>query len=292
MAAMSLAYLGLAVTDQKAWLKFAVDGLGLMHCGEAGGSHRLRLDERAWRIALHQASGNDSNNDILYAGFDLDSLRSVEALRTRFHENAIVHRDLTADECRTRGVSMGITTKDPEGLALEFVFSCEIADRPFRSPHQGNFVTGEGGLGHIVLSVKDPESSLALYQSIGFSVSDYIDITVGPGMTVRIAFLHCNRRHHTIALAPSPGSRRLDHIMLETATVDGVITAYYRLLQQGYTMKRHLGRHPNDGVLSFYVTTPAGFDFEFGSEGVEIDREWEVRTYDRISVWGHNPVLR
>jgi hypothetical protein len=79
--------------------------------------------------------------------------------------------------------------------------------------------------------------------------------------------------------------------MLERRNVDSVIETYYRLLQQGFKMKRHLGRHPNDQVLSFYVATPAGFDLELGGDGIEIGHEWQVRTYDRISLWGHSPAL-
>lgn len=285
MTAMSLAYVGLAVTDQSAWLKFAVEGIGLTDVGETDGNHQLRLDERAWRIALHQSS----DNDILYAGFDLESPQALEDLCAQFQKYDIAHRELTVKECRARDVSIGITTNDPEDLVLEFVFSGEVIARPLQSPNTTDFITGEGGLGHIVLTVKDLERSLAFYQSIGFAVSDYIDMAVGPGTSIRIAFLHCNKRHHTVALAPIPGTRTLDHIMLEKNTVDSVIDTYYRLLQQGFTMKRHLGRHPNDRILSFYVTTPAGFDLELGSGGIVIEDEWQVRTYDKVSVWGHNP---
>ncbi len=53
---------------------------------------------------------------------------------------------------------------------------------------------------------------------------------------------------------------------------------------------RHMGRHTNDQMLSFYVKTPAGFDVEFGCEGVHVCPDnWKVRTYDSISLWGHEP---
>jgi hypothetical protein len=51
------------------------------------------------------------------------------------------------------------------------------------------------------------------------------------------------------------------------------------------------GRHPNDGMLSFYGVTPSGFLFELGVDGREVDdRNWEVKTYHSVSDWGHRPV--
>ena len=51
-----------------------------------------------------------------------------------------------------------------------------------------------------------------------------------------------------------------------------------------------LGRHPNDGMCSFYAKTPSGFQFELGWGGREVDdATWAPTTYDHISEWGHHP---
>jgi hypothetical protein len=53
---------------------------------------------------------------------------------------------------------------------------------------------------------------------------------------------------------------------------------------------RTLGRHANDRMVSFYGVTPSRFAFELGWGARRIDdRDWQVRTYDRISDWGHHP---
>lgn len=280
----SLAYLGLGVSDDDRWVEFAVE-LGLQEGRRAGDARRLRMDERTWRLALHRSGGND----ILYAGFEVADAAAARALAERLESNGVAQRSLTPAEIAERGVAGGIVANDPHGLRLELVYGCAGAE-PFTPRHVTGFVTGAGGLGHIVLSTSDPDLTTQFYQLIGFRTSDYIDLALGP-QTLRITFLHCNKRHHTLALAPLPGSRRLDHLMLEVATPDDVIDAYNRMLLRGHSIKRHLGRHSNDRMLSFYVTTPAGFDVEFGCQGVEIDAEWQVKTYNAISLWGHQPTL-
>ena len=49
-----------------------------------------------------------------------------------------------------------------------------------------------------------------------------------------------------------------------------------------------LGRHDNDGMFSFYLQTPAGFQIEFGHGARVVGDDWDDnRKYDRISAWGH-----
>jgi hypothetical protein len=41
-------------------------------------------------------------------------------------------------------------------------------------------------------------------------------------------------------------------------------------------------------MTSFYVTTPSGFQIEYGSGGVVIDDDtWQIAHYDAVSAWGH-----
>jgi len=55
-------------------------------------------------------------------------------------------------------------------------------------------------------------------------------------------------------------------------------------------MEMTLGEHSNDRMFSFYVRSPSGFNLEFGWGGITIDEaNWQVRQYDRLSLWGHHP---
>src|SRR5690606_9746180 len=218
-----LAYLGFGVEDPKAWLKFAVEGLGLADAGASGGANRLRFDERAWRIALHPAK----RNDLLYAGFEVTDAAALEKLESDLSGRGIECRRLTPAEVESRGVRGGVTFSDPDGLAIEVVYGHSLASEPVRS--RLSFLTGEGGLGHLVLCVSDVDRSTAFYRSLGFEISDFIDMAVGPEQQITITFLDCNPRHHTLALAALPLPRRIEHFMLEVATVDEVIDTYNRL---------------------------------------------------------------
>lgn len=280
---MKLSYCGLGVADVDAWMRFAVDALG-MTAVPGSDTARLRNDEQSWRIAVHRAQADD----VQYIGFELDADEEAP-LRERLAAAAIGFTELDAGECVDRQIDRGIRVADPDGLRIEFGRGHKRADTPFSSALvREGFLTGEQGLGHVVLAVGDLDEGLAFYQAIGLRISDFITVPMGPGQ-LRIAFMHCNPRHHSLAIAPLPGPRRLNHIMVEVNAVDDVLQGYRRCKEQGY-VTGNIGRHPNDRMLSFYVTSPAGFDIEYGWGGLAIAGEWDVAEYDQISIWGHERV--
>lgn len=78
-------------------------------------------------------------------------------------------------------------------------------------------------------------------------------------------------------------------MMLEVSAVDDVGLALDRMMAAGIEVTATLGRHTNDGMLSFYVRTPSGFELEYGCQGISVDRpDWVVVDHDAISVWGHH----
>jgi 2,3-dihydroxybiphenyl 1,2-dioxygenase len=284
MPISSLAYVGLGVADVTAWTRFAVDMLGMQDCGpDAGAEGQLRMDERPWRVLLHE----NRADDLAYAGFEAPDAASVAALARTFRSEGATVRDLSASQCDRREAEGGILLQDPDGLDVEVVYGLHDAATPFKSSRNVDFVTGAQGFGHMVISTANVERSLKFYGALGFKVSDYIETVLGPGMPVRLVFLHCNARHHTLALLPIPTPKRLNHLMFETVAVDSVLEAYYRVQREKHPIVRHMGRHTNDQMLSFYVRTPAGFDVEYGCDPMRIGHGWEVKTYDAISVWGH-----
>ncbi|HKP79660.1 MAG TPA: VOC family protein [Phenylobacterium sp.] len=281
MVDQRLAYCGLGVTDVDAWVRFAVEALGLS-LAESSGVRRLRMDDQAWRFAVHEAP----DNDILYAGFELAGEDELTTLRRRLDAAGLAWSDLDAAECAERSVGGGLWLRDPDGLRLEFVRDHARASAPFRSDLTAGFLTGDEGLGHVVLSIGDLDRGVGFYEALGLKLSDFITAPIGPQMMLKIAFMHCNPRHHSLAIAQLPGGKRLNHIMVELNEVDDVIRGYQRCVALGYRTGG-IGRHPNDLMLSFYVATPAGFDIEYGWGGRHIEGEWEVGQYDRISLWGH-----
>jgi biphenyl-2,3-diol 1,2-dioxygenase len=112
---------------------------------------------------------------------------------------------------------------------------------------------------------------------------------MGPaGRQIKLTFLHCNPRHHTIALAPVPLPKKLNHIMLEVTSLDDVGFGLDRATAQSTNISSSIGCHTNDKMVSFYMKTPSGFDIEYGFGGIAIDdATWQTTTYDKPSIWGH-----
>ena len=106
--------------------------------------------------------------------------------------------------------------------------------------------------------------------------------------------MHCNRRHHTLALFELPMRKRMHHFMLQAPDVRDIGMAYERARQLKVPMSLDLGQHPApDSTVSFYGATPSGFDFEIGAGTQEIEpRTWQSRQMHQTSVWGHKPRLR
>jgi len=282
MSVSSLGYVGLGVTDSDAWAAFACDQLGLMRGVSSDGVTKLRLDSRDWRIALNEGA----EDDIIYAGFEVASTDALSDLENRLGEAGFPVKRGDAELLAARGVTDLVVAEDPAGMSVELF--CGLKDRgdmPFVSPAGGTgFLTGEQGLGHIVLSAADVDAFRIFYSgTLGFRLSD--KIMMGP---IALEFFHCNERHHTLALVPVPLPKRLNHMMFETLSLDDVGFALDRCVAAGAPLTMGLGKHTNDQMVSFYVKSPAGFDIEFGWGGIPVDdATWRIGHFDKISVWGH-----
>lgn len=283
----ALAYAGFTVENPRAWLQFATEVLGLMPAADTDGKDRLRLDQRAWRIAVEQGSGDD----IAFAGYEVATEADLAAVEDRLRGLGVA---VVADDgtlARDRCVTRLIRCQDPAGIQIEIV--CGAADRferPFVSPcGVSSFVAGDQGLGHLVLGCDDMAAMRRFYvQGLGFRLSDRIRMTIGGNIPTELEFYHCNPRHHTLALVPVRGPRRLFHFMVQAAGMDDVGFALDRVQAAGARITSTLGRHTNDHMLSFYAATPGGIEVEYGC-GARIvdDTVWREALHHKPSMWGH-----
>jgi biphenyl-2,3-diol 1,2-dioxygenase len=284
-AIKSLGYLGLGVKDPAAWEKFATEILGLQSVA-ADRRRMLRMDEYAWRFALQQ----DDADDIAYAGWEVADAQGLREVAERLRAIGIEVPTATADEAAGRGVTELIRFADPNGLRCEAFYGPSIEfENPFHSPRPiSGFVTGQQGLGHIVVGATDIQKSVRFYcEGLGFRMSDTIDMKFGD-IKFTMVFMHCNARHHTIALIPFPTPKRLHHIMLQLRSIDDVGATMYLAQDRKIEIVATLGRHTNDHMLSFYMRTPSGFEVEYGWGGREIDEAtWHVQKHHAPSIWGH-----
>lgn len=290
---MSLGYLVFEVSRPDAWRDFAVDILGCQVADDpAGEACALRVDEAAYRLLLRHGRADD----IVVLGWAMHDAAALDELRMRLRNAGVTVEDFGAGDLAARGVGAGLRFRDPLGLVNEAVVGLPLAAAPFASAvTPGGFCTGEFGLGHAVLSVgRNAAAMEAFYMdAVGLRLTERIDTRIGP-IKVDGAFLHCNRRHHSLALIAVPGRKRLLHFMLQANRLRDVGRALRRARHAGITPSLDLGQHPDpDGTVSFYAPTPSGFDFEIGAGSGAIDpatHRTEIKTV--TSDWGHQPSLR
>jgi 3,4-dihydroxy-9,10-secoandrosta-1,3,5(10)-triene-9,17-dione 4,5-dioxygenase len=277
-----LGYVGLETPDLPAWSAFATDVLGLMVAPHSRDDVlQLKIDDRPHRFTV--VSGE--RDRMAYAGWEVRDGAALDALTSRLLDAGFAMTDATDDELDVRRVHAMRWCLDPSGTRVE-LFHTPIHDHVrFVSPvGVSGFVTGDMGMGHVVMLASDYEGSFAFYtELLGFGLSDMMSLD---GLPLR--FLHCNARHHSLALAPHHTSR-LAHFMLEVESVDEVGYCYDRCLGAEVPIAQTLGRHTNDHMLSFYLRAPRGYEIEYGCGGRRIDAEtWVTSEITAVSFWGHH----
>ncbi len=290
MTVIGLGYFGIGASDIAAWRVYAGEVLGCQVVDREDGSLHLRLDERAWRIAIEPAP----EDDVSFVGWEVEGPAALAALAQRLRDGGhpVSEDAMLADR---RGVCGLIRFTDPRGVACEvFWGATERNDLAFVSPTgTKGFVTGDQGLGHVVLSTTDAAGLQKFYADfLGFRVSDYIfDPRLGSDKIVQVTFMHGNDRHHSIAFAAVPAPKKLLHFMLQTESLDDVGRALDRVHAFDVPLALALGRHVNDHMVSFYAWTPSGFEVEYGWGARTLDdATWTVVRHERISSWGHHTI--
>ncbi|MBV1882089.1 MAG: VOC family protein [Pseudomonadales bacterium] len=280
----NLSYLGVHGKDLDAWQSFLTGVLGVSS-KQSDTDLQVRFDEQETRLRVIKGD----TNDIQYAGYEVDNEENLLAVKARLDEMGYTTELVDKAQAKEYGVIGLVKTHDPDGLEIHLVYGADIRpDKPFVSPTGvSGFVTGDQGFGHIVLTVKSMDAARQFYeQGLGFKVSDFIAMPMGKH-SMELVFLHCNSRHHTLALAPIPMPTRLLHFMMQVENVDDVGLGLERANAAECKITSSLGRHTNDEMFSFYVRSPSGFDVEFGCGARTVDSDWTVKHYKSGSIWGH-----
>jgi 2,3-dihydroxybiphenyl 1,2-dioxygenase len=287
-----LAYVVYEVSDLKAWEHFGVQLLGMQPGERSPDGLTLRNDAKAHRWILTQGPADD----LAASGYEVDSDAALDDIVARLRAAGFQTTAGDASLAAARKVDRIVVTADPMGNRIELVTHLADAPTPFRSEVlTGQFLTGACGAGHQFILTKQVPQTEAMnfyHHLLGFRISDRIVAQLAPGIVADAMFLHCNPRHHTVALGQIPHPKKTHHFMLQVAKQEDVGYAWDRCLKAGQPLEMTLGSHPNDRMLSFYVKTPSGFAVEYGWGGLEIedDSTWQVKTYNVLDDWGHfNP---
>jgi 2,3-dihydroxybiphenyl 1,2-dioxygenase len=278
-----LAYLVVEASDLDAWSAFACDLLGMQVASSDEDRLLLRMDERSYRIDVRRSD----RDRILSLGWEVAGPADLDAIADTLSASGYDVERHPESIARARLLSGLLSFRDHDGNLVEVSYGLKSELSPFISPNGAVFVTGLEGLGHVFQMVSDHAAFERLYvDQLGFSISDHIDFA-----GTRAAFLHCNPRHHSFAFACFGPTVGFHHLMVEVSDIDVVGRAWDRVQQGAAPISSTLGRHTNDEMLSFYVTSPSGFAVEYGVGGRKVDHDsWLPTSFDAVSTWGHHRV--
>jgi 3,4-dihydroxy-9,10-secoandrosta-1,3,5(10)-triene-9,17-dione 4,5-dioxygenase len=299
----SLGYLRIESADVGAWREFGVKVLGMTEGsapkggGPEDGALYLRMDDFPARLVILPGS----SERLLACGWETADASVLAAVGRALADAGVAYKAGTAEEVAARRVTSMLRLEDPAGHTLEVFCGAALEHRPAVSPYGNRFVTGDLGLGHVVLPVP-PGSSAAFdfyTEVLGFRLRDSMRMPAeffggaAGDPPVWFRFLGCNPRHHCLALVPMPAPEMstagIVHLMIEVAALDDVGAALDRCARRGAPVSGTLGRHANDHMVSFYVRTPGGFDIEYGTDGLLVDdATWISRETTAVSLWGHS----
>jgi 3,4-dihydroxy-9,10-secoandrosta-1,3,5(10)-triene-9,17-dione 4,5-dioxygenase len=285
----SLGYINISTKEIDRWRHFAFGVLGF---AEGNGPNEsalyLRMDERAARLIVVPGE----TDRVLTVGWEVRDHPALQRVKATLEAAGVAVKHLSTDEAEARRVEEVITFEDPAGTTLEVFHGAVLDHSPVVTPFGAKFVTGEQGMGHVVVPATDPNALFDFYTEVlGFRSRGAFRVPLpkefGP---VRVRFLGINARHHSLAIVPAAHQRdpRLVHIMVEVDSLDIVGQALDRVNAKGFQLSSTLGRHTNDKMVSFYVRAPGGWDVEFGTDGMRVDETYytaEEITAD--SYWGH-----
>lgn len=288
MGVDSLGYVAFNVSALGDWRQLLEEVFGMERRARSDSDALdFRLDEYHHRITLYPTS----EDSLAVLGWEVGSPDRLSALVLELRQRGVEVIPGSKDRCAERKVKQLYEFTCPViGCKTEIYFGPLVSHTPF-SPSRGisGYKTGSQGLGHVVFWVSDLQASLAFYREVmGFKISDYIAWDDNDAV-----FLHCNSRHHTLALMAEAEGRpagAFQHLMVEANSFDDVGYGYDIVRNLGVPVAIEPGKHSNDHMQSFYLKSPSGFWMEYGFGGREIGSDWEIKNFDQPMLWGHRMV--
>ena len=286
MTISSLGYVRISLQNPQDWAQVGEEVLGFESGTDEDGSVRLRMDESPFRYLVEKSE----TEGFVCAGWECPADKFDETVNLLDNCGALIGSgDKRA--CAARAVGAFVTAKDPSGNLLE-VFHSRDSDQPFASPLGLDYVAGNLGLGHAVLPASAHDETSEFYSTVlGFRLSDQLVLPppVEDMQEMRINFYHAdNPRHHSLALFNGPAPSGVVHLMTEMTSIDAVGSCMDRVNAAGIPITATLGRHINDGMVSFYFLAPGAIPMEVGYDGMLHDWSDFVPTQSTVGDhWGH-----
>jgi 2,3-dihydroxybiphenyl 1,2-dioxygenase len=280
-----LGYLGIGVSDAAAWKEYAtqVVGMELLDEGEADRFY-LRMDNWHHRIVVH-TSGED---DLLYLGWRVAGPLELQEMEQQLREARVPYRVGNEAEAQERRVLGLLKLADPGGNPIDIFYGPQVETTlPFHPGRRmyGRFLTGDEGIGHVIMREDDVAAAFKFYTNVlGMRGSIEYKLPVPGGMIAKPVFLHCNSRDHSIAFGVGPMTKRINHLMIELATIDDLGMTYDIVRSRDIPVAISLGKHSNDQAFTFYCANPSGWLWEIGWGARKATEQAEYYVSD---VFGH-----
>jgi catechol 2,3-dioxygenase len=247
-------------------LEVAARENGAIYLRGTGADHHL--------LALYAASGTPRIRHVTLRARSAQALSAVADAALR--AGGRVLSPIAA--LRDPAGGTGLTIRDPDGRLFQVMHgdtqhrdASESPDRPLR-------------LAHAVLNSHDVAATQRFVeQALGFVLADRTRI---------MAFMNCNRDHHTLALGDTDNDA-LNHIAFLMPTLDAVMRGGGRMKDHGHAIEWGPGRHgPGNNTFNYFID-PFGVVIEYTAEIAQIDDGYPVRgpadwTWPpaRVDQWG------
>src|SRR4051812_40713541 len=225
----SMGYVRVASTDLDRWKLFAGKVLGLAEGrGPNPENQYWRIDQVSARLVVFPWDVDQLD----CVGWELADHTALQEAREHLEKAGVEVEEGTKDELDDRRIQELVRFRDPFDNVFELFHGITYESRPVVTPYAATFVTGDQGMGHVVIPVSDDAEALRFYTDVlGFRLRDSMSMPgefVGkePGSKVWLRFLGVNPRHHSLAFLPQgdpgPNPSKCVHIMLEVEKLDDV----------------------------------------------------------------------
>ncbi|BCB76686.1 hypothetical protein GCM10022251_50420 [Phytohabitans flavus] len=268
-----IGYVGVQSSAHKAWTRFGPRVFGF-ECGPRGdGTVRVRWDDRAYRLAVHPGQ----SDRVCYLGWEVDADEPLDEVAARLASRGYAPRNGSPRLAAERGAGRLVWFEDPFGLRHELVEGQAEWPGAYRGHRAtSGAVTGESGMGDVVLDVPDLDRALTFYLDVlGMRVSDAVHL--GPQMGEMWILRH-HPRQHSLRLLETPGCHGLRQLVVEARHLSDVEVAW-DVARREMDSFMSPGRRASDNMLLFRVRTPAGFDmcYGWGAVRARTDDGWAPR---------------
>jgi 3,4-dihydroxy-9,10-secoandrosta-1,3,5(10)-triene-9,17-dione 4,5-dioxygenase len=276
----SLGYVRVGSPRVEQWRAFGADVLGLMPVdGPAPDAAHFRIDHYPPRFVVLPAGAPG----IQAIGFEVRDVRALAQIVRSVEATGIAVREGTAEECALRSVTGLVSFTDPGGAPVEIYYGPVLDHVPLRTPFGSVFVTGSGGMGHVVYGSPTGREAADFYVDVlGFHERNTMSTPMGD-----MWFLSPNARHHTLGILNAEMPMQLFHVFFEASTIDELGLALDRIRANGAHLMQSLGRHTNDRMISFYVYTPDLNAVELGWGGPSVGPDEPTYAITKGEFWGH-----